>query len=197
MEMGSKMDRFLHEIMELDTDTGRPEWHTLYTVKLGALIEDGVFDWTRPELDWKDAAYSDDQYERVCAYFIERFRYDEISILPVKEWMLSLRRRLVYELMPKYKHLYSRLEDGLNPFQESDEYHKKRSITSGYPETILSGNADYVTDGTDVEYETIREGNIAEMAVNYAGMYRDVDNLLLNELACMFVDLYAANVNGL
>ena len=191
------MDRFLHEIMELDTDTGRPEWHTLYTVKLGSLVEDGVFDWTRPELDWKDAAYSDDQYERVCAYFIERFRYDEISILPVKEWMLSLRRRLVYELMPKYRPLYDRLSGGVNPFQESDEYHKKRSITSGYPETILSGNADYVTDGTDVEYETIREGNIAEMAVNYAGMYRDVDNLLLNELACMFVDLYAANVNGL
>lgn len=184
-------------LKELDTETGKPEWHALYTVRLGALIEDGVFDWTRPELDWSAAAYDEAQYARVCAYFIERYRYDEISILPVKEWMLSLKRRLVYELMPKYKWLYMRVADGVNPFQESDEYHKRRQITSDYPETLLSANADYASDGTDLEYETIKESRLAKMVTDYADYYKDVDNLLLDELETLFISLYSANVNGL
>ena len=190
-------DRFFQEIIDLDTWTGENETHALYTIKLVELVQTGVFDWSREELNWSTAAYDEEQYDRVCSYFIERYRYEEISLLPVKEWMLSLKRRLIYELMPKYRPLYERLKDGLNPFQESDEYHKKRSITSDYPETILSANADYVSDGVDIEYETIREGNIAEMAVNYRNMYRDVDNMLLDELEIMFIQIYTANVNGL
>lgn len=190
-------DRFFQEIIDLDTYTGESETHAVYTVKLIELMQTGVFDWSREELDWSSAAYDEGQYERVCSYFIERYRYEEIALLPVKEWMLSLKRRLIYELMPKYRPLYERLKDGLNPFQESDEYHKKRSITSDYPETILSANADYVSDGVDIEYETIREGNIAEMAVNYRDMYRDVDNMLLDELEIMFIQIYSSNVNGL
>ena len=190
-------DKFFKELLDLDTWTGESETHAVYTVKLIELVQTGVFDWSREELNWSIAAYDEEQYDRVCSYFIERYRYEEIALLPVKEWMLSLKRRLIYELMPKYRPLYERLKDGLNPFQESDEYHKKRSITSDYPETILSANADYVSDGVDIEYETIREGNIAEMAVNYRDMYRDVDNMLLDELEIMFIQIYTANVNGL
>ena len=190
-------DKFFKELLDLDTWTGDSETHAIYTIKLIELVQTGVFDWSKPELDWSSASYDSEQYDRVCTYFVERYRYEEIALLPVKEWMLSLKRRLVYELMPKYRPLYERLKDGLNPFQESDEYHKKRSITSDYPETILSANADYVSDGVDIEYETIREGNIAEMAVNYRDMYRDVDNMLLDELEIMFIQIYTANVNGL
>ena len=182
---------------DIDTEVGRPEWHALYTVRLGALIEDDIFDWKRPELDWSGAAYSPEQYERVCAYFIERYRYEEISILPVKEWMLSLRRRLIYELMPKYKWLYKRVDDGINPFQVGDEYHKRRQISSDYQETLLSANADYISDGTDLEYETLKEEAVATMVRDYADIYRDVDQLLLDDLEIMFVQLYTANVNGL
>ena len=182
---------------DIDTEVGRPEWHALYTVRLGALIEDGIFDWKRPELDWSGAAYNPEQYERVCAYFIERYRYEEISILPVKEWMLSLRRRLIYELMPKYKWLYKRVDDGINLFQVGDEYHKRRQISSDYPETLLSANADYISDGTDLEYETLKEEAVATMVRDYADKYRDVDQLLLDDLEIMFVQLYTANVNGL
>lgn len=184
-------------LASLDTETGTPEWHANYTVVLGSLIEDGVFKWDSEYLDWSSAAYDEEQYERVCAYFIERFRYDEISVLPVKQWMLMLRRKLVYELMPKYKWLYERVKDGVNPFQDSDEYHKRREIRSDYPETLLSANADYASDGQDLEYETMRETRLAKMAVEYAEYYKDVDNLLLDELECMFIQVYTANVNGL
>ena len=185
---------FLHGI---DTEVGKPEWHALYTVVLGSLIEDGVFDWSRKELDWKDAAYDDEQYERVCAYFIERYRYDEIAVLPVKQWMLMLRRKLVYELMPKYKPLYERVAEGLDPFTDAGEYHKRRQISSDYPETLLSANADYISDGTDLEYETVKEGNSADMLDNWREKWRGVDQLILDELEIMFIQVYTANVNGL
>ena len=182
---------------EVDTNTGISEWHPLYTVCLGELVETGVFDWSRPELDWSETAYDEAQYARVCAYFIERFRYDEISTLPVKQWMNSLHRRLAYELMPKYRDLYKRTEGGINPFQEKDEYHKRRQIRSDYPETLLSANADYISDGTDLEYETVTEGQIADMAMAYANNFRAIDAMLLDELEVMFVQVYTANVNGL
>lgn len=184
-------------LASLDTETGTPEWHANYTVVLGSLIEDGIFSWDNEYLQWSSAAYDEEQYSRVCAYFIERFRYEEISVLPVKQWMLMLRRKLVYELMPKYKPLYTRIANGIDPLQDSDEYHKRRQISSDYPETLLSANADYASDGQDLEYETLKEGRISEYIGDYASMYKDADNLLLDELECMFIQVYTVNVNGL
>lgn len=181
----------------VDTYTGVPEWHANYTVVLGSLIEDGVFSWDNEYLQWSSAAYDEEQYSRVCAYFIERFRYEEISVLPVKQWMLMLRRKLVYELMPKYKPLYARIANGIDPLQDSDEYHKRRQISSDYPETLLSANADYASDGQDLEYETLKEGKISKYITDFASAYKDVDNLLLDELECMFIQVYTVNVNGL
>ncbi len=181
----------------VDEYTGNHEWHALYTIQLGELVDSGLFDWTSPELDWSEAAYNAEQYERVCAYFIERYRYDEISTLPVKRWMLSLKRRLVYELMPKYKPLYERVANGIDPYQESDEYHKRRLITSDYPETLLSQNADYASDGQDLEYETLKEGAVAQSTDDFKRLYKGVDNLLLDELEVMFIQMYTSNVNGL
>lgn len=185
------------DIDAFDAATGREEWHALYTIQLGELIESGVFDWSKPELDWHSAAYSEEQYTRVCAYFIERYRYDEISVLPVKQWFLQLRRRFIYELMPKYKWLYKRIDDGINPFQQSDEYHKRREIGSDYPETLLSKNADYISTGKDLEYETLKENAVAQQVRDYASLYRDVDQLLLDDLETMFIQLFTSNVNGL
>lgn len=184
-------------LASIDTEIGKPEWHALYTVVLGSLIEDGIFSWDNEYLNWKSAAYDDEQYERVCAYFIERYRYEEISILPVKQWMLFLRRRLVYELMPKYRIMYAEaaknyrfdfggLEKGwdvrdtaehqettgnetatdnttgtsireTNEAGHADDYGKSRDIESDYPETLLSGNADYISNGRDEENERLHD----------------------------------------
>lgn len=181
----------------IDEYVGNDEWHALYTIQLGELVDNGLFDWTSPELDWSEAAYSEEQYSRVCSYFVERFRYDEISVLPLKQWYQQLRRRLVYELMPKYKWLYQRIDEGINPFQMSDEYHKRRDIASDYPETLLSENADYISSGNDLEYETLKETAVAQQVRDYASLYRDVDQLLLDDLEVLFVQLYSSNVNGI
>lgn len=174
----------------IDEYTGHDEWHDVYTIKLGELVECGVFDWDRPELDWKDAAYDEGQYDRVCSYFIRRFYWREISLLPIKQWFWMLQSRIVYELMPKYKPLYERVKQGFDPLSDSDEYYKEREINSSYPETLLSGNSDYVSDGRDREYELITDGNAVDMFESYALRFKSVDQMLLDELEDFFTCMY-------
>lgn len=175
--------------------TGESIWNAVYTIQLGELVESGVFDWTRPELDWSDAAIDGEQYERVCAYFIQRFYYREISIEPFLQWATMLKRKLVYEIMPKFKPLYERISEGVNPLADSNEYYKNRTIQSAYPETLLSENADYITDGRDEEFQRIKEGNLADSVENFALKFKGVDELVLDELESMFISMYTANVN--
>lgn len=176
--------------------TGCDEWYAVYTVQLGELIQTGVFDWSRPELDWSSAAYDEAQYARVCDYFEQRFLYREISIEPFLEWATMLKRKFVFELMPKYKPMYERVAEGIDPFAESDEYYKNRTIQSAYPETLLSNNADYITDGKDEEFERLKEGRTAENAVKFVELYKGVDEFMLDELETMFISLYTANINA-
>lgn len=183
------LDGFLH-------DTGIPEWHAVFTIKLGELVEDGLFDWSQPYLDWSGAAYDEAQYERVCAYFVERFRYREISITPFLEWAQMLKRKLIYELMPKYKPLYDELESDIVPLASDNEYYKRRTIESDYPETLLSENSDYISHGTDEEWERVRVGNVADAMEAYQRFHM-VDEALLDELEDMFYSMYTSYVNGL
>ena len=184
------------DIEEFDDYTGHYEQHDVMTITLGELVESGVFDWNMPLLTWENAAYDNDQYVRVCSYFILRFYYREISMLPFRQWANHLQRKLVYELMPKYKPLYDRVANGINPLQDGDEYYKERAIESAYPETLLSENADYITDGKDIEHEKQVEGNITEQITNYANEFKNVDELLLDELESLFISMYTVNVNG-
>lgn len=184
-----------NSILELDDYTGHDQWNAVYTVQLGELAACGLFDWKRPELDWSGAAYDEAQYGRVCDYFLERFMYREISLEPFLEWAVTLRRKIVFELMPKYRPLYERVDEGINPLADGIEYYKNRTIESAYPETLLSDNADYITDGRDEEFERIKEGNLVDSSVNYAANYKSVDEMLLDDLESMFISMYTSNAN--
>lgn len=173
------------------------EWHAVFTIQLGELVDSGVFDWSRPELDWRNAAYSQEQYDRVCAYFIERFEFREISIIPPYEWFKILHRKLVYELMPVYREIYKSLEGGFNPIADKDRYYKERDITSDFPETLLSENADYISTGFDKEFQEIEINRGYADALESAKLIHSIDEMLLDELECCFFGLYTANVNGL
>lgn len=176
--------------------TGHDQWNAVYTVQLGELYEKGVFSWDMPLLNWHDAAYDDEQYERVCRYFVERFYYREISIEPFEEWARILHRKIVFEIMPKYKVLYDRILEGVNPLAVENEYYKDRTIDSAYPETLLSANADYITEGKDEEYQRIKEGDLVEQLDKYAQRYKGIDELMLDELETLFIGLYTMNVNA-
>lgn len=182
---------------EVNDWTGKDRWNAVYTITLGELIDKGVFDWSLDILDWSAAAYSAEQYERVCAYFIERFRFREIGMEPFFEWATMLHRKLVYELMPKYRNLYRYLDDEFDPAQISDRYRKRRAIGSDYPETLLSGNSDYVSNGQDEESEDIERGNLLDAYNDYVTSYRHIDQCLLDELESMFIGLYTASIDGM
>lgn len=177
--------------------TGRDRWDAVYTVTLGELIEKGVFDWSLSILDWSEAAYSTEQYNRVCAYFVERFRFREISIEPFYEWAAMLHRKLVFELMPKYRNLYKYLDAEFDPAQISDRYRKRRAIGSDYPETMLSGNSDYASSGQDEESEEIERGSLQDAYNAYVASYQTIDEHLLDELESMFIGLYTASIDGM
>lgn len=177
--------------------TGHDKWDAVYTVTLGELIDKGVFDWGLDILDWSAAAYSAEQYERVCAYFVERFRFREISIEPFYEWAAMLHRKLVFELMPKYRNLYKYLDAEFDPAQISDRYRKRRAIGSDYPETMLSGNSDYASSGQDEESEEIERGSLQDAYNAYVASYQTIDEHLLDELESMFIGLYTASIDGM
>ena len=181
---------------ELAEYTYQSEWHSVYTIQLGELVESGVFDWSRPEIDWKSAAYDEDQYDRICSYFIERFRFREISIVPALEWMYALRRMLVYELMPKYIPLYEQIEHGYSPLGKND-YFKERNISSAYPETLLSGNSDYISSGEDKENSRITIDDVGESMQSYKVNFENADEALLDELEVLFISMYTSFANGL
>lgn len=176
---------------------GHNVWNAVYTVQLGELIEKGVFDWNLDCLDWRKAAYSENQYITICDYFIERFKFREISIEPFYEWASMLKRKLIYELMPKYRNLYQNLDDNFDPAQIEASYTKRRSIGSDYPETLLSGNSDYISNGQDEEREDIKRGNLQDAYNNYIEKFKAIDNALLDELESMFIGLYTASIDGM
>lgn len=176
--------------------TGQHETHSVFGIKLVDLIETGIFDWSKPYLDWSSAAYSPEQYERFCNYFVERFYFRDIGITPFRVWANYFHRMMVYELMPKYKPLYNQVESGISPLGEN-EFHKRRTITSAYPETQLSGNSDYITDGIDEEYETIRIKNPGEAMQDYMHDFVSVDEALADELEVLFICMYTSYVNAL
>lgn len=181
---------------EMHEYTNGEYYNAVYTITIGELQAAGVFDWDNPLLDWSSAAYDAEQHERVCSYFIERFYYREISIEPFEEWARTLKRKLVFELMPKYKPLYERASEGFSPLADGDEYYKSRIVNSAYPETVLSGNSDYLTDARDEEYERIKEGNLVDAMENYRERFHGVDQSLLDELESMFISMYTTNVNA-
>lgn len=176
--------------------TGQMESHAVYTVELCELMQSGAFDWSRPELDWSEAAYNQEQYERFCSYFEQRFMFREIGMLPPLQWFVALKRMMVYELMPKYKPLYAQVENGVSPLGEN-EYYKERHVSSAYPETLLSGNSDYISSGEDREFERIKIDNAAEALEAYRNGFRSVDAALGDELEVLFISMYTSYVNGL
>lgn len=181
---------------EMMAYTGQNESHAVYTVELCELMQSGAFDWKRPEIDWKDAAYNDEQYERFCSYFEARFMFREISILPPLQWFTALKRMLVFELMPKYKPLYAQIDAGISPLGEN-EYYKERKISSAYPETMLSGNSDYISSGDDREFERIKIDSVPDSLDAYKKTFESVDKCIGDELEVLFISMYTSFANAL
>ena len=179
-------------------NTDYPDFHAVQSIQLGELIQDGIFTWER--VGWHDAAYSQEQYDRLCEAFETRFYFREIGMLPVKKWLMRLSQRLKTEIMPKYRPMYAQLESGAyNPLQAGGEYSKKREIDSQFPESLLDGsNETYASSGKDTEEEIVKlDGKMSENYASYLELFVSVDKAILDELETLFTCIMTANANGL
>lgn len=172
----------------------KSDWHAVTSIQLGELIEGGAFDWENDKsLLWD--YYNEDQYKRVCQKFVNHFFYREIGIIPFGQWRLAYVRRL-NEIMPKYKYIYKALDDGIDYLQDYSEYGKERNVFSNFPATQLGDNQDYADNGTDREYEHIRQSNFFDILEKISKI-SDVDVLILNECETLFSTFLYENVNGI
>lgn len=176
------------------------DFHAVHTIMLGELIHDGLVDFTdgtwyqQPNglpIDWFD----DEQRDRFWLKFQQFYFYREIGEIPYKRWKDNLLSKLAL-LMPKYKMLYAKIAEGVDPMQVYDDYGKSRNIYSDFPQTMLSGNSDYASTGNDNQYERIRNGDFVEKFNAIYHDFDDVDYALLRELDVHFHCVLTSNMNG-
>lgn len=171
------------------TDEYMGNYHDVATITLQELEEIGFFDWESESWNWQEFAYSETVYNRLCTAFFNRFKWREISIVPPLQWRDQLIAKIKYELCPKYNRWYKLIEefDDVNISLKEDEYGKSRDVGSEFPETLLSGNSVYASNGKDVEYEKIKERNplelldVLERQANW-----NIDKMFLDELESFF-----------
>lgn len=169
-----------------------PEFHSVVTISLGELHEMGWFDLT--DSSWDFPRYSDEQHERLCAKILERFYDREIGVLPPGAWKREFLRKM-REIMPRYMYLYKKLDTALDTMNANDEWYKSRYVLSDYPQSQLGGNEDYASSGTDTQYERIHDGSIIDLQAKLRD-YRDVDEMVLDEIDSMFSCLITVNMNA-
>ena len=169
-----------------------PDYHAVNSIQLCELINDGWIDFSSH--DWDFDAFDSEQRDRLWMKFEKRYYFREIGLTPPGIWKYELLRKL-NEIMPKYKPAYQALKDGVNIFQHYGEYGKSRNMFSEFPQTQLSANEDYVSNGTDREHEEIYLGDWMEQIAKLK-TYDDIDVCILKELETFFSCMFTVNLNG-
>lgn len=173
------------------------DFHAVTTITLGELLTEGGIDWTQPAWSWREDAYNDAQYARCCKKIENRYYDRELGVMPPGRWRRHF-MRLISEFMPILKPLYD-LADG-NPgifLTDADTWHKTRTVFSDFPATQLTENQDYASNATDMQYETITNGDfISKISAIRRGDYVDIDVLLLEHLEECFSPLWTVNINN-
>lgn len=183
---GSYLDDLYHGM--------QPEYHDVISISLGELLENGDIDWTREDCHWD--AYSDEQYDRVCEKINNRYYTRNIACLPFNRWKRELLRK-INETMPKLKPLYNALEKNSEILlNDTDTYGKNRNIYSDLPATQLQENADYASNATDTQFETIVNGNYLEKVAQITTQYNDIDVILLDSIQSCFSCILTTNLNN-
>ena len=174
-----------------------PDYHAVTTITLGELLVPGGIDCATPQWSWRDDAYDDTQYSRCCAKIENRYYDRELGVMPPGRWRRHL-LRLIAEIMPVLKPLYE-LANG-NPgifMTDADTWHKTRTVFSDFPATQLAAGQDYASNATDMQYETVTNGNYMDkVKAIRQGDYVDIDVLLLEHLEECFSPLWTVSINN-
>lgn len=174
-----------------------PDYHAVTTITLGELLVPGGIDWTSPQWSWRNDAYDDTQYSRCCAKIENRYYDRELGVMPPGRWRRHL-LRLITEIMPVLKPLYELAAGNPGIFMsDADTWHKTRTVFSDFPATQLVTGQDYASNATDMEYETVTNGNYMDkVKAIRQGDYVDIDVLLLEHINACFSPLWTVGINN-
>lgn len=169
------------------------EYYSIISITLGELVDSGWIDWTHDEWHWH--FYSPEQKTRLEEEIEGRFWLREISITPPEAWRRAFIRTL-NEAMRKAAPMYEVLEKSRGVLDDGGEWHKRRTVSSDFPATLLNGSSqDYASSGLDLEYETSHDaGTLA--ALERLRDYEDPDIYILDRLETCFSSLVSVNLNG-
>lgn len=173
------------------------DYHAVVTITFGELLTSGGVDWTQPQWSWRDDAYNDAQYERCCKKIENRYYDRELGVMPPGRWRRHF-LRLISEIMPVLKPLYELAAGNPGIFMsDADTWHKTRTVFSDFPVTQLATGQDYASNATDMEYETVTNGNYMDkVKAIRQGDYVDIDVLLLEHINACFSPLWTVNINN-
>lgn len=176
-------------------DYSRTEYFNPITITYGELADNGIIDWSDPTR-WSWDYYDIEQKNRVEKLISGRFWFREISIIPPEAWRIAFLEKL-NEAMRVARLMYRILDENEdNIMVTGDEWHKRRTILSDFPATLLNGSGgDYASNGSDDEYETVHSGSFLD-AMEKLTTYTDPDLFILDALEGCFSQLVSVNVNG-
>lgn len=181
------------ELMK-DYATGSQDWrdyHALYTIVFGELIDSG-FDWGRN--DWP--CYNETIRTRLVGLIEDMYRFREICEAPPAKFKHFITRRLKL-IMPKYNKMYELLENNrFDVLETGQHYNKDRDVYSEYPQSQLSGSADYASNANDKEGKGKTTGNVIEMMNYYAEQYQSIDQRVVKELEVCFYSTTSGHINS-
>ena len=188
------------------------DWHSLVGIQVCELYDAGFFDNNDGSWDWP--IYTEEQDKRLREKIWDYYFYREISITPPGLW----KRKFVTHMrirMPSYLMMYKIVDDaqdellqdkgGTHETGKVDNTYKGRSIYSDFPETLLSANSDYASNGTDSEDERVIDRDITK-AKQEAYTKRleqldtgiaNVDELIIKNIEPYFSCLFTTKVNGI
>ncbi len=169
------------------------EYHGVISVTIGELAEVDWFNLAKP--DWDFPKYNAIQHATLCKKITNRFWDREICYIPPGLWKRKFLEKLE-EIMPKYIRYYKILDEYPQLFGGNSEYYKSRNIYSDFPQTQLGGNSDFASSGNDIEYERIKQEDLLSLA-DQLNRYKDIDEMILDELDCMFSGLISVSINAL
>ena len=117
--------------------------------------------------------------------------------MPPGRWRRHL-LRLIAEIMPVLKPLYELAAGNPGIFMtDTDAWHKTRTVFSDFPATQLQSGQDYASNATDMEYETVTNGNYMDkVKAIRQGDYVDIDVLLLEHINTCFSPLWTVGINN-
>ena len=200
---------------QYEPPTNWNDYHSLYTIQVCELYDNGFFDgFVEHSDDWDFPIYTEEQDKRLRQLILDYFFYREIGIIPPGIWKRKFLSRM-RSLSPTYLMMYKIVDDAqedllqaagtIHEVAKTDNSYKGRSIFSEFPETMLSANSDYASNGSDTEDERIIDKDIVRtLREDYMKRlqqleeeHANVDKFILNKLESLFSSLLTSNVNGM